>query len=260
MEVSSKNLRREYYLSEERDFPYFGGDKLCNYVICSSPRSGSTLLAQMLYDTKLAGDPLEYINPMYIMEYNKRFAGSSYEIYSIINNIKKIRTSPNGYFGIKLHFSQFYEILNNNNECESIKFLSSLGKIIFIRRKNKLSQGISLYRSEASDIWSSIDENYRDDLNDLRQKIIFDRLKIFNSINRAVWQDSSWNDILNKYKFDYYEVYYEDLCEDWVTVSQGVLRYLGLNVDRALIPAPALRKLAPEDDDLVRQMRAYLGL
>ena len=38
------------------------------YVIASTPRTGSTLLARALWDTGLVGAPKEYLNPMQIRD------------------------------------------------------------------------------------------------------------------------------------------------------------------------------------------------
>lgn len=53
--ASTKNIKE---LSLERDFP--GPFPIrTRYAILSSPRSGSTLLARMLFATGMAGDPIE---------------------------------------------------------------------------------------------------------------------------------------------------------------------------------------------------------
>ena len=74
--------RLDYYLSHARDFSesYRVNQR---YLICTSPRCGSTLFGQMLYDTRKMGDPLEYLNPNYLAAYFRRFGGEGDSICNI---------------------------------------------------------------------------------------------------------------------------------------------------------------------------------
>ncbi|MCP4417029.1 MAG: hypothetical protein GY805_10425 [Chloroflexi bacterium] len=48
-----------------------------SYLICATPRSGSTLLCEALRNTNLAGNPDEYFGPMHISRW-KNLPGWSF--------------------------------------------------------------------------------------------------------------------------------------------------------------------------------------
>ena len=50
------------YYSKEYDFPEFHKKPNNFLIIVSTPRSGSNMLAYVLYKTNLFGFPLEYLN------------------------------------------------------------------------------------------------------------------------------------------------------------------------------------------------------
>src|SRR5262249_15586129 len=90
-------------LSPENDFP----PTACRfkYLICSTPRSGSTLLSTGLASTGRAGRPLEYLSQPYgvvFKERNGRLLLPEYWRFLVTR-----RTTPNGVFGMKMHFDQF---------------------------------------------------------------------------------------------------------------------------------------------------------
>ena len=51
-----------------------------NYVIAAIPRSGSTLLSRVLWDCGQAGAPSEYLNPMQLCDWERRFGAPRSEM------------------------------------------------------------------------------------------------------------------------------------------------------------------------------------
>ena len=80
-------------------FDNFSEQKGICYVICSTPRSGSTLLSKGLQLTKVAGIPHEYFNVDHKSDFKKRWQFSNIEEY--ITLLKKNRVTTNGIFGFK---------------------------------------------------------------------------------------------------------------------------------------------------------------
>ena len=52
-----------------------------SYMICATPRSGSTLLCEALRNTGLAGYPDEYFGPMHVDRWNEKWGTSSEKDY-----------------------------------------------------------------------------------------------------------------------------------------------------------------------------------
>lgn len=89
----------EYDLARETPVP-----ESC-YVICATPRSGSTLLAEGLYRTGELGVPIEYLaldsTQAYLFE---RWRCHTMDDY--LDCLFRLRTTPNGVFGMKVHWMQ----------------------------------------------------------------------------------------------------------------------------------------------------------
>lgn len=188
--VNSMETFNKYdqYLSKQRDFEDSTHKTRTRYIICSSPRTGSTLLGQMLKDSNCAGDPLEYFNPQYLQALRRRFNTSRFD--EIIQLLERHRTSSNGVFGIQIHWSHFSKIFLRNPNRQDL-FFENFDKIIFIRRRDKIAQAVSLYRAYTTKLWSSLDEdriktNYHKDIED------FDPEALSKFLHYVIHQDEAW--------------------------------------------------------------------
>ena len=94
----------------DNDFPFFQHPKK-TLIIASTGRSGSHMLGHALMKTKSLGCPLEYLNPSNLPKWNKRFNTNNLE--DTLNKIKHHRTSTNGVFSIKMHYTHLKQIHGN---------------------------------------------------------------------------------------------------------------------------------------------------
>lgn len=77
------------------------------YLLCCIERTGSNLLAQALAGTAFAGRPREYFNPVEPkMTWMQDLLGDS-ALASALPKILSAGTTPNGWFGAKVHWSHF---------------------------------------------------------------------------------------------------------------------------------------------------------
>src|SRR3989442_2258947 len=91
-----------------------------SYLICGTPRCGSSLLCEALINTGIAGQPEEYFLPRNELVWQERWGTSTYAEY--LANIIKQFTTPNGVFGAKMmwgyfdHFASKVRQLPNYND------------------------------------------------------------------------------------------------------------------------------------------------
>jgi LPS sulfotransferase NodH len=245
----------DQYLSEQRDFADSAHKARTRYIICSSPRTGSTLLGQMLKDSNCAGDPLEYFNPQYLLALRKRFEISG-KLSEIVRLLEKHRTSSNGVFGIQIHWSHFSKIFQHNPNERDL-FFENFDKIIVIRRKDKIAQAISLYRASTTKLWSSLDEDrtrasYHKDDED------FDPEALSQLLHYVIHQDEAWLNYLKTKNKLCKTLFYEDIVQDWNSSSREVLNFITPYTRD--IPAMGIRQQRPEVDILKEKFRRYLGI
>ena len=203
--------------SVDYEYNYFGLPSC--YIIASTPRSGSTMLSNALWHTEMAGKPNEFLHKLHRSDYYKRFGFQNDAEY--FDFLMKKRTSPNGIFGIKIHYSQFDEF--GYNPSEIFKLLG-LPKIIFIKRRAKIRQAISLYRAQNTkqfhvplnaDLPKSNDVHY-----------IYDEIKY--EFFRLIDEELEWEQTIKEFQLDTFELTYEELCSDKNMMFSKVLKFLSI--------------------------------
>jgi trehalose 2-sulfotransferase len=229
----------------EFDFPLFTDLPPVRYVLASTPRSGSNMLARALWHTGMAGFAEDYFADEYVLDYFERW-GFSYKdpgelIESYVRKLMTIRTSPNGVFGVRIHSNQ-----KRNLEVNLHDLLLS-PRYIWIQRRDRLKQAISYTLAEQTGAWI-LDGKYLP-----LTKTVAEPRYSYEDIHRhlrlldrdvAVWEEY----------FDYHGlnphiVFYEELIENY---QQGVRRCLSsLGVDfRGPVPEPGIRRQANETSRL----------
>jgi trehalose 2-sulfotransferase len=167
-----------------------------SYLVCATPRSGSTLVCQALKETGVAGRPEEYFEalrhsgrPRRPEEYfegvddrslldhlGERGVGddppqrsplwsrAAYDRY--LDWAKEAGTTPNGVFGAKLmwgYFGDFVSLLRNVPAYSSLSLAELLPEVFpdlrFVRviRANKVRQAVSLWKAVQTATWRQED-------------------------------------------------------------------------------------------------------
>lgn len=221
------------------------------YMICSTPRSGSTLLGDMLTTTGVAGVPMEYFNDVNIeafFERQKRQMG----LDDYLNAIQGLRTTANGVFGFKAHFGQVTSALRTAGILDPAPFLNLFDRFIIIKRRNKLGQAISWNKALQTGRWSSLHNHV--DAPALPVK--FDPEKISKCLERIMRGEREWEETLQKLGREYHTIEYEALVEQPIERIADILTFLGIE-DSYAAPKPRLEK---QRDELNSQMeRQYLS-
>src|SRR5690348_4387329 len=82
-----------------------------SYLVCGTPRSGSSLLCEALANTGVAGGPEEYFQPANEIIWKERWGVSTYVEY-LAHTIEQC-TTPNGAFGAKMMWGYFDHFLQH---------------------------------------------------------------------------------------------------------------------------------------------------
>lgn len=265
------NSRLDYYLSAERDFPPTQRPGI-RYLICTSPRCGSTVFGQMLFDTGCMGDPLEYLNPSYLGAYFRRFGGNNDTIDNVMARLQSLRTSPNGNFGLQLHHAHFRSLFAEQELTAGIRFLNSFDRVLFLRRRDRLRQATSLFRARKTGLWSSLEADFRraDDHSgsasnqtlhqDNWNSVAFDPGGLSQALQRVISQDAGWHDLLQQQAIEHHEIYYEDLVADWQPQCSKALSFLGVKIAEHEVPEPKMQKQSAGRDLLREQFLKHIGI
>ena len=230
------------YMSAERDCNSRSSLK-SRYLICSTPRSGSTLLTDYLFASGVAGVPMEYMNDSLLMAFSERIGRKITDLADYLKQIEKLRVSEHGVFGMKAHFRQTFTILRSQELLS--QFLRRFNRIIRIVRRNKLAQAISTYKAMESGFWTYRHEELSAKVD---QPIIpYNPVKIAEALFSSLNEENGWVEALRYSGQEALIVYYEDLVAFPQDTLEKVFSFLNIPV---LLPIRIESSMRKQSDGL----------
>ena len=217
----------ETFLSgAEFDLPPYDGKPRITYMICSTGRSGSTLLCSLLTNTGVMGVPHEYFNlsrhGQFLIKRLNSDAEKGIPIDVYFDAIVRHRTSPNGVFGIKAHINQCLR------HYESGFISSYFGEIkhVFMRRRDSLGQAISLVIASQTGKWTSHEKSAAEP--------VYSREAIEKSLALTAYYDGLWDQFFAQNKIEPCRIFYEDILAKPNEEIQRVVDFVGVDVKVAI--------------------------
>jgi trehalose 2-sulfotransferase len=211
------------------------------YVICTSPRSGSTLLCKGLTNTRRAGAPAEFFDHRAEVTayWMYRFAISKESEFT--DKIVAATSTPNGVFGTKLHWTTYPDMhralrdsfppqaadVRHRSLDELLHAKFSTVRYIWLRRRNKVAQGISHFRAACSDFWEMPREHLCE-TSGAGDSVEFNFRMIDHCIAQATEYDGEWENHFTRHGLTPMQLVYEDLIASYDPALRKVLDFLGV--------------------------------
>ncbi len=259
------NVRKiDFLMSTQRDLVPGPDGARYRYVLCSTARCGSSLVGQMLNDSGLAGDPQEYLNPRYAAGYlrsQQLEESARLNAREYLAALERRRTSPNGVFGMKVHFEHLSAWWTPDRAEARARFLKGFDKFVVLYRRDKIAQAVSLYKALKTQIWTSLDYQFLDE-DDPRRAIKpeFDPVGISRALAEIIRDETAWRNLLNRQGLPYVELCHEDFVADYEGQSRWLLEQLGVPPGEAKVTAPRLSKQGVDNDAMIGQFKRHIGL
>ncbi|NNJ76662.1 MAG: Stf0 sulfotransferase [Anderseniella sp.] len=139
-----------------------------SYMICATPRSGRTLLCDLLHDTGVAGNPHSFFRRQDFAEWAEEFNVPVAEWrdqqafdQSYLEAVLKYGTETTGLFGMRVmweslgHLSTRLETLFPGLPNDSARFQSAFGLPVYLHlsREDKVAQAVSRWKAEQTGLW-----------------------------------------------------------------------------------------------------------
>ncbi|AZN38278.1 Stf0 family sulfotransferase [Paenibacillus albus] len=219
-----------------------------SYTIWFSQRTGSTLLAEALASTGVAGNPAEWLH----FEHNDPLKVTREDM----EQKWRLGTTPNGVFGIKVGFEQhwidafrsLFELPEHASRAEvwSTAF-PNCSKHIYMTRRNKVRLAVSWWRAIVSGEWHrKFGEKPQE--HDLADKYNFDAIK--HLVFESMLFEAAIEDFLTESNIQPMTIVYEDFVQDYEGTVRRALEFLDIPADHVNIAPPVFDKLA---DDVAEQ-------
>jgi LPS sulfotransferase NodH len=215
----------------EFDFPPYPGPPRRTYLLASAPRSGSTYVSHLFWQTGCLGAPLEYCNfePAGPYGHASRSAAEQRRLWQAALTR---RTSPNGVFGLKGFAGQF-ESLHHGNPSLLSEVMRALfpskgrGRVVLLHRRDRTAHAISYARAILSGIWRAEQEAGG------RVEPEYSRVAVERAGKLIESQEESWRAMLADLGIAPLELWYEEVLNDPSAALDAVAGYLGVEIDPA---------------------------
>ena len=235
---------REYIQETNPDIPI--PEK--SYLVLFSPRSGSTLLSNCLEKIGF-GRPIEAFNSHLNFRKSLNWEIDFSDPHEYFKKAFSYQTL-NGVMGMKLSFIQFKLFLENArkllsglteefDDSEIVEIFFHEVKYIFIQRRKKVKQAISLAKGIQNGIWFE-EEGQDSEYKKYLLPTVYDRDQIEYCFDTSLTNDIFWQHYLRKNNLSALNIYYEDLDSNFIEQMSKVYEFL--NIEDKEIIAPQLRK------------------
>jgi LPS sulfotransferase NodH len=245
------NSRLKQYLLKPSECE-FKSPKI-SYAIITTPRSGSTFLCEALKATQVAGFPDEHLRDTT----EELVKNCHFDCLRYLRILMTHEVTNNGVFGTKFisHFLLGHEKFEPNFHKIFDTYIS---KFIFLVRRDKLAQAVSIFIAKNTQIWHSFQidkpEEYEKKLSQIDVEDA-DLEKIHTSSKSMLIQEQQMEKLLNKYSIDPLVIEYEDFIKDTRGNIKNVLEYLGVKDEYPSIDTNQFKtkKLSSELSDRIRE-------
>ncbi|MFT4048447.1 MAG: Stf0 family sulfotransferase [Solirubrobacterales bacterium] len=227
-----------------------------SYLVCATQRSGSTLLCELLKGTEVAGvpdeffeslretslprQPREYFEAPEVADIAERLAPTDpghsetpADFAGWFPYVLQRGTSRNGVFGSKMmwnYFGDFRERLLSLPGLGDLTLDAALDevfpdlRIIFVRRRDKVAQAVSLWKAIQTQQWRGATENTGDE-----PQVEYDYRALRYLVDELHRWDARWEDWFHGTGREPIRVIYEDFAQSRAATVGRVLDELGVD-------------------------------
>lgn len=227
-----------------------------SYLVCATQRSGSTLLCELLKGTEVAGVPDEFFEglratslPRQPREYflapevadiaerlaplEPGHAETAEDFAGWFPYVLQRGTTLNGVFGAKMmwnYFGDFRERLLSLPGQEATTLDEALTtvfpnlRLIFVRRRDKVAQAVSLWKAIQTQQWRGVTENTGDE-----PEVEYDFRALSHLVDELHRWDARWEDWFHLTGREPVRVIYEDFAQSRAATVGRVLDELGID-------------------------------
>lgn len=234
---------------EHYDFPDRRMPPSRTYVLASVPRTGSTYLSHLLWQSGFLGAPLEYLNFLPSGPYGAVSDDPQGQI-ELWRSVLRRRTSPNGVFGIKCFPTQMRQLQDSNAPL----FMEVMGRLfprdashllVQLKRRDRLAHAISYARAALSGVWRKEQEGAAGISVEFSAEAVDHARKVLDD------EEANWARLFDMLKVEPFTLWYEDVLAQPDAVPVQVAGFLGVDPDpAAAVAVPQVEKQAEQDPHL----------
>jgi LPS sulfotransferase NodH len=224
-----------------------------SYIICATPRTGSTLLCDMLASTQVAGKPDSYfmseMDPGWAEELGfPAREGLSAAAYgsAILKAAVRAGKGQTGIFGLRLMRKDLSALMTLIDgvyprlPSDKERFQAAFGNILYVHlaREDKLAQAVSLLKAEQTGLWHVAPDGSEIERLAPPQEPRYDFDRIAGKLAELEQDDCAWRRWFAQQGIEPLRIGYESLSANPTEAVTRICNRLG-------VPHPAPHNLKP---------------
>jgi LPS sulfotransferase NodH len=226
------------------------------YLICGTPRTGSTLLCGLLRDTGIAGRPESYFRLPDERSWADRWHlprddHGSFDYRDFVRAAIAEGSTSNGVFAARVMWGTLEEMVAKLGAVHSDlrstgadldRLTQAFGRVRFVHcwREDTVAQAVSWARAEQTRFWQHGDAVLPD------HEPRFDFEQIRDLVQTIEEHNDAWRNWFTTFDVQPHTVRYEDLTTDIDRVTRGILGFLGLDLPAGHAFVPRHRRQADQ--------------
>ena len=228
-----------------------------SYLVCATPRTGSTLLCGLLASTNVAGRPESYFRQPDEQLWAARWdidcsSDGVFDYSGYVRAAFAAGRTKNGVFAARIMWGTMdylVERLGNVFPALAGGDLNLLNKafghtgFIYLHRDDVLAQAVSWLRAEQTSVWH---QTGQEEFRQPEQEPRFDFDRIRELVQMIEEHNSAWRAWFDSFGIQPHMVRYEDLDADPVCAACEILDFLGLKLPTGRRIRTRHRRLADE--------------
>ncbi len=230
-----------------------------SYILCTSPRSGSTLLCGLLKATQRCGLPDSHFHDPSLEAWlayhdleHVAFASRQDAIDAALKAARAFGTGDTGMFGLRMQrqsaafFFEQLAVLYPQLTGDKARTDAAFGRVayLYLIRENKLDQAISYVKATQSGLWHRAPDGTEIERLAAHQDPVYDHAALCQQIAQFETYERDWQEWFVRQGIRPLTITYDALAADPLDVLAQVLKHLGQDPDLAKNVVPPVAKLA----------------
>jgi LPS sulfotransferase NodH len=230
--------------------------RIDSYLICATPRTGSTLLCGLLASTGVAGYPESYFRKQGQQDYADQWGiarspdgGFRYAEY--LRAALAAGRTGNGIFAARIMWETLEEVIGElrpmnpglSGTASLLERAFGHMRFIYLRRDDIVAQAVSLLRAEQTNVWHDPVQATRP-VPDHEARFDFDQ--IHQRVQLIGQHNAAWQEWFSVAGIEPFPVLYEELALDPAGITYRILDFLDLELPPGWELVVQYRQLADE--------------
>lgn len=213
--------------SSEWDQPEWDGPPRASYLLCTTPRSGGDYMCGLLLQDGRFGVPYEYFD--FVRggrDLRARLGddGRQPDLNAFLARLVRIRTTPNGVFGLAIHANRMVEAVRSGALRRQLPGL----RFIYLRRDDVAAQAVSFAIARQTGQWTSLGQ--------AKAEPAYDYDLITKCLDGVLTADRIWRSFFQTNRIAPLEVTFEGALAAPPEARRAIAEYVGVDLDTGARP------------------------